>query len=119
LLNESVEHGRNAKLALASTVLWNRNTLHCARLIAAREEVLAMTRPVLAQIHGKLFHRHPIDARTPFVTSNSLHRGLHVLALTHEFHQAAARSWARVSISRQRRFRAALYIQGFTPALER
>jgi hypothetical protein len=118
LLDEAVEHRRDAELALASAGLGDHHSSHRARLVAAREEVLTDREPVLTQEVGKLLDRHPVDAGAALVLPNSFQRGLQVPALARQLHQTA-RSWARVSIRRRRRFRARVELRGFTPPVER
>jgi hypothetical protein len=48
LLDEPIEHRRNAELALASTGLGDCHPPHRLRLVAAREKLLAQTWPVHA-----------------------------------------------------------------------
>jgi hypothetical protein len=90
LLDEPVEHRRNAELALASAGLGDRHPSHRLRPVASREQFLAQTRPVHAQIAGQHFDRHPVDAGTSRVLSNTLQCGQKVLAFARPLHQVAA-----------------------------
>ena len=74
--------------ALAPAGLRNRYPLHRLRLVASREKLLAQPRPVHAQMIGQRFDRHPVDAGTTRIPSNTLQRGQKVPALTRHLHQA-------------------------------
>jgi hypothetical protein len=113
LLDESVEYRRNAKLALASAGLCDPDATYCLRLVASREEFRANTRPFHPQIPRQIAHRHPVDAGTPCVSSNSFQRSLKIPAFAHQFHQAA-RSWALDFSSLRTRFRTRTGRGGFT-----
>ena len=103
LLDEPIEHRRDAELALAPAGLWNHHPSHRLRLVAPREQFLAQARPVHTQVLGQFFHRHPIDARLTRILSNTLQRGPKVLAFARPLHQVAG-SWALVSTSNRWRF---------------
>ena len=103
LLDEPVEHRRDAELALAPAGLWNRHPSHRLRLIAPREEFLAQPRPVHAQVGGQLFDRHPIDAGLTRILPNTLQCGPKVRAFARPLHQVAG-SRALVSTASRGRF---------------
>ena len=122
LLDEPIEHGRDAELSLAAAALGDHVPSHRLRLVGAREQLLADLLPVRDQVRRQVIHGHPVDAWAALVLTNSLQRGLQVLPFERELEQRllwAARSWALVPRRRRRRFRASLLGRGFTPALKR
>ena len=103
LLDEPVEHGWDAELALAPARLRDRHPSHRLRLVAPREEFLAKPRPVHAQMIGQRFDCHPVDAGTARILSNTLQCGQKVPAFARLLHQVAG-SWALVSVPSRGRF---------------
>ena len=80
LLDEPVEHGRDAELSHPAAALRNQLPLHRRGLVRPREQLLAELGPVRSQVVGQLLHRHPVDAGTALVLPHPLQRGLKVLA---------------------------------------
>jgi hypothetical protein len=113
LLDEPVERSRDAKLSHPTATLGNLPPQHRFRLVRAREQLLANTRPSRLQVRRELFHGHAVDAGTALVPLHPLQRRPHVVSLDHQFHQVAV-SRALVSIARRRSFAAPSVHPGFT-----
>jgi len=62
LLDEAVEHRRDAEHSLAAAGLRNRDPPHQPGPVAPGEELLAQARPVGLQVDRQLLDRHPVDA---------------------------------------------------------
>jgi len=117
LLDEPVEHRRDAKLALASAGLRNRDPPHRLWLVAFRDKLFAQTRPVHLEEGGQFLHRHPVDAGTSLVLPNTFQRGQKVRSfddLLHQTDRCSLHSWTLVSTPRQRRFHTRGDARGFT-----
>src|ERR1035441_1307854 len=67
LLDESVQHRRNAKLAHPSVRFGDFNPPHRLRLIGSAQQLFPDGWPVLLQIVGYSIDSHPVDARTTLV----------------------------------------------------
>src|SRR5262249_12052491 len=89
LLDEPVEHRRDAELALAPARLRDCHPSHRLRLVTPGEEFLAQPWPMPAQVNRQLLDRHPVDTGTARLLSNTLQRSQKVPAFAHLLHQAA------------------------------
>ena len=96
LLDEPVEHRRDAELALAAAALGDRQPSHRLRLVASREQLLAEPRPVHAQVGGSSLHRHPVDAGTALVLCTRFNAARRFRRSTRRSIRPLA-SWALVS----------------------
>jgi len=119
LLDEPVEHGRDAQLPHSAPALRDLLPTHRRRPVASPEQFAPDSLPVLPQVRQQVIHTHPVDARTALVLPHALQRHLQVAALDHPLHQLhrAAASRALVSLRPRHGFTAPPYVRGFTPIL--
>jgi len=89
LLDEAVQHGGDAPLALAPSRLRDELLFDRLWLARAREELPSDPRPVLLEPVRQLIHRHRVDAGAALVLPHSLERGEHVGATQRPLHEAA------------------------------
>src|SRR5690606_6748429 len=89
LLNEPVEHRRDAELTLAPTGLGDELAFHWRRAIAPGEKLLLVGGPLGHQVRTQLVDRHAVDARASLVLLHSPERGLQVRATQHAVQQVA------------------------------
>src|SRR5688572_1686407 len=105
LLDESIQHGRNAKLSHSSSVrLGDFHPPHRLRFVSPVQQLFPDRWPVLFQVVGELADGHPVDSRTTFVGLYPLQCCLQVFSLTYFLHQSVGSSWAFGSIHRPGRF---------------
>src|SRR4029453_3438531 len=115
LLDESIQHGRNAELAHSSVRLRYFHPADRLRLVGPAQQLFSNGWPVLSQVVGELTNGHPVDASATFVSLHLPQCLLQILWLTYFFHQSIGSSWAFGSTCRRRRF--SLFpsgISGFT-----
>ena len=92
LLDEPVEHGRDAQLPHPAPGLGDFLPLYRLRLVAAREQLLPDRCPVRRQVGGQVLHGHPVEARTAPVLPHAPQRRDRVGALDHRLHQVVVAS---------------------------
>jgi len=104
LLDESIQHRRDAKLSHPSVRLGDFHPSHRLRFIGPIQQLFPDGWPVLFQIVLEPDDSHAVDARTAFVGPHLPQCCLQVLSLTYCLHQSIRVSWAVGSICRPGRF---------------
>ena len=117
LLDQPVEHARNAELAHSAVALGNLPPQYRLGLVGSAKQLLAGFLPMLHQVLRQFFHRHSIDSGTAPVLSHPRQRRPDVAARDHLFQQVVA-SRAPLSVGRRRRFATALDLRGFTSSFQ-
>jgi hypothetical protein len=92
LLDEPVEHGRDAQLTHPASGLGDLLPFHRLRLIGAHEQLRSDRLPVRDQVDGQVVYGHPVDAGTAPVLPHALQRRDRVGAFDHGLHQAVVAS---------------------------
>ena len=87
LLNQTVQHRRDAQSANPALRLRYLHLAHRLRLIYARQQVLSYPRPVPLKPGLELGDRQSIDSRRSFVLHHALIGTEQVVAFHHGFHQ--------------------------------
>src|SRR5499433_3697492 len=67
LLDESIQHGRNAELAHSPVRLWYFHPADRLWFVGPAQQLFSNGWPVLSQVVGELTNGHPVDARATFV----------------------------------------------------
>ena len=115
LLDEPVQHGRDAQLALPAARLGNLHPLHRLRLVTSREQLLPKSLPVLPQV-APAAHPPSSRPRRDCLCSSLTRckRSLKVRAAQDPLHQRA-RSRASGFARRRRHFLAPRCLRGLHP----
>src|SRR5246500_5877884 len=118
LLNESVQHRRDAKLSHPAFRLRNFHPSHRLWLVGPTQQLFPYGGPVLLQVARELSDFHAVDSRTSFVRFDSLVCLPAVLPLADFFHQLLVTSWTFGCAFRRARFGPFLRsLWSFTPPL--
>jgi hypothetical protein len=87
LLDEAVEHRRNAERTCAARCLWYLHTPHWLRLVGTSKQLGPDRGPVLSQVRGQGIETHTIDTGSPLVTLHMRQRASQIVPLDNHFHQ--------------------------------
>ena len=90
LLDESIEHARNAEHAHPAPALLDLPTQHRLRLVGSGQKLRRNPFPVRRQVRRQLLYAHPIQAGSASVLHDSLQRRSGVARLDHLRQQAIA-----------------------------
>src|SRR5438477_11823573 len=104
LLDEAIQHRRDAKLSHPAVWLGDFHPPHRLRFVGPVQQLFSDRWPVLSQIVSELVHGDSVHSRTTFITFHLSQCFLQVLSLTYFLHQPIGSSWAFGSIRRHRRF---------------
>src|SRR5271156_1313131 len=94
LLDQSIQHGWNAKLPHPSVRLRDFHPTYRLRLISPTQQLFPDGYPVLLQVVRKVINRHSIDARTASVSFHTLVCLPEIFSLTDLLHPLLIRSQA-------------------------
>src|SRR5208283_1224368 len=120
LLDESVQHRRNAELSHSSVRLVDFFPPHRLRLVGPTEQLFPDGWPVLLQKSRQFLDRHAVHAGTPLVGLDSFQCPLAVFLLADSLHQRFAKGRAFSPALRRKRFGPSTgYPRSFTPTLVR
>lgn len=92
LLDETIEHRRDAERALRPVRLRYFHAPDRLRAVRPRHQLRANLRPVLFQVLRQFIDRHAVDARCALVTSDLLQGTLQVRAREHAIEQRGLRN---------------------------
>jgi hypothetical protein len=87
LLDEPIEHGRDAQQPHPAVRFLKLDAQNNARLVAARGQWLANPLPVVAQVCGELLHRPAISPRTALVPPHAFQGAPQIPCLDHPLHE--------------------------------
>jgi len=104
LLDESIQHSRDAKLSHPSVRFRDFHPPHRLRLIGSTQQLFPDSWPVLFQVVGDSADSHPIDSRATFISFHPPQRFLQILSLTYFLHHSIRSSWVFGSIHHPGRF---------------
>ena len=104
LLDESIQHRRDAKLSHPSGRLGDFHPFDRLRLVGPLQQLSPDGWPVLFQVVGECADGHPIDACTTLVGLHPSQCFLQVFSLTYFLHQSIGSSWAFEFMRRRERF---------------
>ena len=105
LLEEAVEHRRNAEAASASRCLRNVDAPHRLRLVGAVEKLSPDLGPVVFQVGGQIVDSHAVDAGRALVAPDLGQRLLQIVAGDNPLHHRSNRDrWAFAGGCRRRNF---------------
>src|SRR3989442_14799972 len=118
LLNESIQHRRDAKLSHPAVRLRDFHPSHRLWLVGPTQQLFPYGEPVLLQVVRKISDFHAVDSRTSFVRFDSLVCLPAVFPLADFFHQLLVASWTFGFAFRRARFGPFLRsLRSFTPPL--
>ena len=118
LLDESIQHRRDAKLSHPSIRFRDFHPLHRLRLIVPAQQLFPDDCPMLFQVLWQLLDGHPVDTSAPFIGLDSCQCLLAVFPLADFFHQLFANGRAFCPALRRKRFGPFIgYPRSFTPTL--
>ena len=92
LLDEPVQHRREAECPRTPAGLLDLLPLHRLRLIGPREQLLPEPFPVRCQMRRQVVHGHPVHPGTALVLLHPLQRRERVGAFDHPLHQPVVAS---------------------------
>src|SRR5438477_1674818 len=104
LLDESIQHRRDAKLSHPAVRFGDFHPPHRLRFVGSTQQLFSDYWPVLFQVVGELDHRDPVHSRATFITLHLPQCFLQVFSITDVLHQSAASSWAFGFTRRHQRF---------------
>jgi hypothetical protein len=104
LLDESIQHRRDAKLSHPAVRLGDFHPPHWLRFVGSTQQLFSDHWPMLFQIVGELVHGDPVHSRATFITLHLSQCFLQVFSFTCFLHQPIGSSWAFGSTRRRRRF---------------
>ena len=103
LLDEAIQHGRDAKLAHPSSIRFRDfHPLHRFRFVGPIQQLVPKL--VLLEIVAKLIDGHPVDAGATFVAPHLPQCFLQVRSFTYLLHDSARVGWAFGCTHRRGRF---------------
>src|SRR6266852_4712601 len=104
LLDESIQHRRDAKLSHPAVRFGDFHPPHRLRFVGPVQQLFPDHWPVLFQIVGELVDGDPVYSRATFITLHLPQCFLQVFSLTDFLHQSVGSSWAFGSTRRHQRF---------------
>ncbi len=104
LLDQSIQHRRDAKLAHPSVRFGDFHPPHRLRFVGSVQQLFPDGWPMLFQIVGDSADSHPVDARTTFIGLHPPQCFFQVFSLTYFLHQSIRAGWAFGVIRRRERF---------------
>src|SRR5437660_11763917 len=104
LLDQTIQHRRDTKLAHPSVRLGDFHPPHRFRLVGSTQQLFSNSWPVLLQVIGDSADGHSIDARATFISLYLLQSLLQVFSLTYFLHQSIRAGWAFGAMHRRGRF---------------
>ncbi|CAN5434694.1 hypothetical protein BH20ACI3_BH20ACI3_18820 [soil metagenome] len=103
LLDEAVQHRRDAKLPHPTVRLWYFYALHRLRFVSPAQQLFSDGWPMLFQIAWQLLDGHPVNASATFIALDSGQCLLAVLSPADFFHQLLTTSRAFCLALRRKR----------------
>jgi hypothetical protein len=104
LLDESIQHRRDAKLSHPAVRLGDFHPPDRFRFVGPTQQLFSDRRPVLLQVVADSADGHAIDARATFINLHLLQSLLQVFSLTYFLHQSIRAGWAFGAMHRRGRF---------------
>ena len=104
LLDQSIQHRRNAKLSHPAVRLGDLHPPHRLRFVGSTQQLFSDHWPVLFQIVGELVNGDPVHSRATFITFHLPQCFLQVFSLTYFLHQSIRAGWAFGGMHRRGRF---------------
>src|SRR2546426_6227306 len=104
LLDQSIQHRRDAKLSHPAVRLGDFHPPHRFRLVGPAQQLFSDRWPVLLQIVGELVNGDPVHSRATFITFHLPPCFLQVFSLTYFLHQSIRAGWAFGGMHRRGRF---------------
>ena len=118
LLNQSIQHRRDAKLSHPAVRLRDFYSPYRLWLVGPTQQLFPYRGPVLLQVARELSDFHAVDSRTSFVRLHSLIRLPAVFPLADFFHQLFVTRWTFGFAFRRARFGPfPRSLRSFTPPL--
>src|SRR5215471_2059490 len=93
LLDESIQHRRDAKLSHPSVRLGDFHPPYRLRFVSSVQQLFSDGWPVLFQVVGDSADSDPIDTRATFISLYLPQCGLQVFSLTYLLHQSTRVGW--------------------------
>src|SRR6267143_5194351 len=118
LLDQAIQHRRDAKLSHPAVRLRDFHPSHRLWLVSPLQQLFPYREPVLLQVAREVGDFHAVDSRTSFVCFHSLVSLPAVFPLADFFHQLLVTSWTFGFAFRRVRFGPFLRsLRSFTPPL--